>query len=84
MVAQMLITQSVFFSLLLSSRCLASIFNWAVKYFFIASLFLDMLLRIDWCWSVLGLMCRAFVQSDHWVVFKEEIGKVGRKAVIRL
>ena len=43
-----------------------------------------MLLRIDWCWSVLGLMCRAFVQSDHWVVFKEEIGKVGRKAVIRL
>ena len=96
----MIVTQSVFLSLIWqSSLCLASIFSWAVKYFFIASLFLAMLERIGWCWSGIctstrlpvkfcfsrsSLMCKAFVQSNHWSVFTGVIGRVGKKAVIRL
>ena len=85
-VLHMLITQSVFLSLMpASARFLASIFSWAVKYFFIASLLFEMLARTTWCWSWwLRSMWRGLVQSNHWLVFNGEIGKVGKKAVIRL
>ena len=41
-------------------------------------------LPMNRCFSRLRPMCRGLVQSNHWAVFNGVIGRVGRKAVIRL